>query len=49
MIEYEVAEHEPHNMTKLEEIIDANKQLTHVFAVYVKLHQELNPINDIAI
>ena len=49
MIDYEVAEHEPHNMTKLEEIIDANKQLTHVFAVYCETTSGiLNPINDIA-
>ena len=37
MIEYEVAEHEIHDIDKLEEIIDANKQLTHVFAVYLSL------------
>ena len=49
MIDYEVAEHEPHNMSKLEEIIDANKQLTHVFAVYCETTSGiLNPINDIA-
>ena len=49
MIEYEVAEHEPHNITRLEEIIDANKQLTHVFAVYCETTSGiLNPINDIA-
>ena len=48
-IEYEVAEHEPHDMTKLEEIIDANKELTHVFAVYCETTSGiLNPINDIA-
>lgn len=48
-IEYEVAEHEPHDMKKLEEIIDANKQLTHVFAVYCETTSGiLNPINDIA-
>jgi 2-aminoethylphosphonate-pyruvate transaminase len=48
-IEYEVAEHEPHDMKKLEEIIDNNKQLTHVFAVYCETTSGiLNPINDIA-
>ena len=49
VIEYEVAEHEPHNMNKLEEIIDSNKQLTHVFAVYCETTSGiLNPIKDIA-
>ena len=48
-IAYEVAEHEPHDMDKLEEIIDANNQLTHVFAVYCETTSGiLNPINDIA-
>ena len=48
-IEYEVAEHEPHDMKKIEEIIDGNKQLTHVFAVYCETTSGiLNPINDIA-
>jgi len=48
-IEYEVAEHEPHDMNKLEEIIDANTQLTHVFAVYCETTSGiLNPIKNIA-
>jgi 2-aminoethylphosphonate-pyruvate transaminase len=48
-IEYEVAEHETHDMNKLVEIIDSNNQLTHVFAVYCETTSGiLNPINDIA-
>ena len=48
-IEYEVAEHEPHDIKKLEDIIDANSQLTHVFAVYCETTSGiLNPIEDIA-
>ncbi|MBC8296353.1 MAG: aminotransferase class V-fold PLP-dependent enzyme, partial [Pelagibacterales bacterium] len=49
IIEYEVAEHETHDINKLEESIDANKQLTHVFAVYCETTSGiLNPIHDIA-
>ena len=48
-IEYEVPEHETHNLNKLEEIIDQNKKLTHVFAVYCETTSGiLNPINEIA-
>ncbi len=48
-IEYEVAEHEIHNINKLEEIIETNKQLTHVFAVYCETTSGiLNPIEEIA-
>ncbi len=48
-IDYEVAEHETHDMDKLEEIIDTNKELTHVFAVYCETTSGiLNPINAIA-
>ena len=48
-IEYEVPEHETHNLNKLEEIIDQNKRLTHVFAVYCETTSGiLNPINEIA-
>ena len=49
IIEYEVAEHEPHDIKKLEDIINANPQLTHVFAVYCETTSGiLNPIEDIA-
>jgi len=49
IIEYEVHEHETHNLNKLEEIIDQNKQLTHVFTVYCETTSGiLNPINEIA-
>jgi len=48
-IDYEVPEHETHNLNKLEEIIDQNKQLTHVFAVYCETTSGiLNPINEMA-
>ena len=48
-IEYEVPEHETHNLNKLEEIFDQNKRLTHVFAVYCETTSGiLNPINEIA-
>ena len=33
-IAYEVAEHEQHKINEIEKIIDTNKDLTHVFAVY---------------
>ena len=47
-IEYEVAEHEVHDINKIEEIIDSNN-LTHVFAVYCETTSGiLNPIEDIA-
>ncbi len=47
-IEYEVAEHEVHDINKIEELIDSN-DLTHVFAVYCETTSGiLNPIEDIA-
>ncbi len=47
-IEYEVAEHEVHDINKIEELIDSNN-LTHVFAVYCETTSGiLNPIEDIA-
>ena len=47
-IEYEVAEHEVHDINKIEELID-NNDLTHVFAVYCETTSGiLNPIEDIA-
>ena len=47
-IEYEVAEHEVHDLTKIEELIDNNK-LTHVFTVYCETTSGiLNPIEEIA-
>ena len=49
IIEYKVAEHETHDIKKLEDIIDANSQLTHVFAVYCETTSGiLNPIEEIA-
>ena len=47
-IEYEVAEHEVHELIKIEELID-NNDLTHVFTVYCETTSGiLNPIEDIA-
>ncbi len=47
-IEYEVAEHEVHDINKIEELIDSN-DLTHVFTVYCETTSGiLNPIEDIA-
>ena len=47
-IEYEVAEHEVHDIDKIEKLIDSN-DLTHVFAVYCETTSGiLNPIEDIA-
>ena len=47
-IEYEVAEHEVHDINKIEELIDSNN-LTHVFAVYCETTSGiLNPIEEIA-
>ena len=47
-IEYEVAEHEVHDINKIEELIDSNN-LTHVFAVYCETTSGiLNPIKEIA-
>jgi 2-aminoethylphosphonate-pyruvate transaminase len=47
-IVYEVAEHEVHDINKIEELIDSNN-LTHVFAVYCETTSGiLNPIEDIA-
>ena len=48
-ITYEVAEHEQHNIIEIEKIIDANKDLTHVFAVYCETTSGiLNPIQEIS-
>ena len=48
-ITYEVAEHEQHNISEIERIIDLNKNLTHVFAVYCETTSGiLNPIEEIA-
>ena len=48
-IEYEVAENKIHDLRKIEKIIDDNKDLTHVFAVYCETTSGiLNPVNDIA-
>ena len=47
-IEYEVAEHEVHELSKIEELIDTN-DLTHIFAVYCETTSGiLNPIEEIA-
>ncbi|MDC3131506.1 2-aminoethylphosphonate--pyruvate transaminase [Pelagibacteraceae bacterium] len=47
-IEYEVPEHEVHELIKIEELID-NNNLTHVFTVYCETTSGiLNPIEDIA-
>ena len=46
-IEYEVAEHEVHDINKIKELID-NNNLTHVFAVYCETTSGiLNPIEEI--
>ena len=46
---YEVAEHEIHDLLKIENIIDNNKDLTHVFGVYCETTSGiLNPIKLIA-
>jgi len=48
-IDYEVAEDKTHNLNEIEKIIDLNKDLTHVFAVYCETTSGiLNPINEIA-
>jgi len=48
-ITYEVAEHEQHNIIEIEKLIDANKNLTHVFAVYCETTSGiLNPIHKIS-
>tara|TARA_B100001750_G_C15469042_1_gene578737 strand:- start:17 stop:1132 length:1116 start_codon:yes stop_codon:yes gene_type:complete len=48
-ITYEVAEHEIHDLLKIENIIDNDKDLTHVFAVYCETTSGiLNPIKPIA-
>ena len=48
-ITYEVAEHEQHRISEIEKIIDLNKSLTHVFAVYCETTSGiLNPIQEIA-
>ena len=46
---YTVAEHEIHDCNKIENIIDDNKDLTHIFAVYCETTSGiLNPIQTIA-
>jgi 2-aminoethylphosphonate-pyruvate transaminase len=48
-ISYTVAEHEIHDCNKIENIIDDNKDLTHIFAVYCETTSGiLNPIQTIA-
>jgi len=48
-INYEVAEHETHNINNIEKIIDSNKDLTHVFVVYCETTSGiLNPIKKIS-
>ena len=48
-IAYEVAEHEQHNIIEIEKIIDINKDLTHIFAVYCETTSGiLNPIQEIS-
>ena len=48
-IAYEVAEHEQHELNEIEKIINENKDLTHVFAVYCETTSGiLNPIQEIA-
>lgn len=48
-IAYEVAEHEQHNIVEIEKIIDANKDLTHVFVVFCETTSGiLNPIQKIS-
>ena len=48
-ITYEVAEHEQHDLDEIENIIDSNTDLTHVFAVYCETTSGiLNPIQKIS-
>ena len=48
-ISYEVAEHEIHDCNKIQKIIDENKDLTHIFAVYCETTSGiLNPIQAIS-
>jgi len=48
-LNYEVAEHKIHDLNEIENIIDSNKDLTHVFAVYCETTSGiLNPIQEIA-
>ena len=48
-IVYEVAEDELHNISEIEKIIDEDKELTHVFAVYCETTSGiLNPIKEIS-
>ena len=48
-IVYEVKEHEQHKIDEIERIIDADSELTHVFAVYCETTSGiLNPIKEIA-
>ena len=46
---YEVAEHEIHNFNKIENLINENKDLTHIFTVYCETTSGiLNPIQPIS-
>ena len=48
-ITYEVAEHEIHNIKKIENLINENKDLTHIFSVYCETTSGiLNPIQPIS-
>ena len=48
-IQYEIAENEIHDLHKIENIIDDNKDLTHVFVVYCETTSGiLNPIKNIS-
>ena len=48
-LDYEVAEHQIHDLNEIENIIDSNRDLTHVFAVYCETTSGiLNPIQEIA-
>ena len=48
-IEYVVAEHQTHEIKEIEKIIDANNDLTHIFAVYCETTSGiLNPLKEIA-
>ena len=48
-LDYEVAEHQIHDLNEIENIIDSNKDLTHVFAVYCETTSGiLNPVQEIA-
>ena len=44
-IAYEVAEHEQHDLGEIENIIDSNTDLTHVFAVYCETTSGLSLIH----